>query len=142
MFCIATTNLCDSQALIFFELSDSCDVEDNASNIELVEQILTSLRPGIKLFIDSGGNKVVTIAGEQQVDLILLDLNLPEIHGLEIMKLLKKEVKTRDIPVVIVSSDAMPNQIEQLLQAGARNYLTKPLDVINFLEVIDEFINE
>ena len=94
------------------------------------------------MFIDSGGNKVVTIAGEQQVDLILLDLNLPEIHGLEIMKLLKKEVKTRDIPVVIVSSDAMPNQIEQLLQAGARNYLTKPLDVINFLEVIDEFINE
>lgn len=72
--------------------------------------------------------------------LILLDLDLPDIHGSEVLKLLQREPKTKTIPVVILSADAMGDQIEKLIKAGAKNYLTKPLDVIEFLKIVDEMM--
>jgi PAS domain S-box-containing protein len=116
--------------------------EDNSSNVELVEQILGSQRPGIRLISTKNGDHSVDLVMEHKPDLVLLDLNLPGIHGSEVLKLLQAEEKTKAIPVVIISADAMPHQLQRLIVAGAKKYLTKPLDVIGFLKVVDEWIGK
>jgi len=115
-------------------------IEDNVSNIELVEQILSSQRTSIRLISRIYGNQALGTAIEYMPDLILLDLDLPDIHGSEVLKQLKADQKTKEIPVIVVSANAMPNQIDKLIKEGAKNYLTKPLDILDFLKVIDEFI--
>ena len=114
-------------------------IEDNISNIELLEQILTNHRPNISMIIDTNGQHAIKLATDYQPFLILLDLNLPEIHGSEILKQLKSDENTQSIPVVVISADAMPNQIDRLKGGGARHYLTKPLDIGVFLSVLDEY---
>jgi CheY-like chemotaxis protein len=68
--------------------------------------------------------------------MIVLDLHLPDIQGEEVLRRLKADELTREIPVVVLSADASKKQAERLLRLGAREYLTKPLDVQRFLEVI------
>lgn len=82
----------------------------------------------------------VPLAQKHNPGLILLDLHLPDLQGIEVISLLKSAENTKDIPVVIISADAMPDQIQKLYEAGAHNYLTKPLQVDSFLAVIDELI--
>jgi len=115
-------------------------IEDNFSNIELVEQIIASQRLNITLISNIHGMETVQLAIKYQPDLILLDLNLPDIHGYDVLMLLQAEIKTREIPVVVISADAMPLQLAKLLKAGARNYLTKPLDVPAFLQEVDKWV--
>lgn len=115
-------------------------IEDTASNIELVQQILSDQRPGVRLLTLQQGSQAVRLAVEHAPDLILLDLNLPDMAGGEVLRLLQADNRTKNIPVVIVSADAMPQQLQKQLQAGANHYLTKPLDIINFLHVIDAYI--
>jgi PAS domain S-box-containing protein len=115
-------------------------IEDNTSNIELVQQILSKQRPHIQLTAKMYGNQAVQSAIDLNPDLILLDLDLPDIHGSEVLKRLQAEVKTMGIPVVIISADAMPQQIRKLLKAGVQDYLTKPLEINDFLKIIDKFI--
>jgi len=115
-------------------------IEDNASNIELIEQILAYQRPLVRIVSNMNGTQAVGLAIEHKPDLILLDLNLPDINGDEVLKLLKANDLTRDIPVVIISADAMNKQVGNLLSLGAKTYLTKPLEVTGFLEIVDEFI--
>jgi CheY-like chemotaxis protein/two-component sensor histidine kinase len=114
-------------------------IEDNSSNLDLVEQILLNHRPGLHLISDMYGNSAVKLVILHQPDLILLDLDLPDVHGSEVLKLLKGNEKTSHIPVVIVSADAMSHQLDRLMKLGAAYYLTKPLDVIEFLQIIDKF---
>ena len=114
-------------------------IEDNSSNIDLVTQILLAMRPNIKLITSVYGKDTVALAYEHKPNLILLDLNLPDIDGAEVVELLKKEVQIKDIPVVVVSADAMPAQVSNLLAAGVKQYLTKPFDVSQFLQVIDKY---
>ena len=115
-------------------------IEDNISNAELVEQILKSKRSGIHLVTSLNGTNAVKFAVEYLPDLILLDLDLPDVHGSIVLQNLLKEDKTNNIPVVIISADAMPQQISRLLKAGAKDYLTKPLDIMAFLDVVDQWI--
>jgi CheY-like chemotaxis protein len=115
-------------------------IEDNASNTELVEQILVNHRPFIQLVSSKKGGQAVPMAIEYAPDLILLDLDLPDMNGFEVINLLLAEEKTKEIPVVVVSADAMAHQIERLMKAGAKDYLTKPLDIRAFLQVVDEYI--
>ena len=115
-------------------------VEDNASNIELIEEILSIQHEGIQLFTTIYGKSAVSLAIAHQPNMILLDLNLPDIHGSEVLKLILAEEKTKDIPVVIISADAMPQQLEKMLKSGAKYYLTKPLDISELLRVIDLYI--
>ena len=118
-------------------------IEDNQSNTEFLEQIIKSHRPGIKLICNMFGKNTVQLALEQRTDLILLDLDLPDIHGSEVMKNLQADPNTKNIPVIVISADVMPEQIERLYKAGAKKYLTKPLDVIEFLNEIDlELLNK
>jgi PAS domain S-box-containing protein len=127
------SNLADISGTILY-------IEDNVSNIELVEQILSSQRSGIRLITRIYGKQALDTAIEFMPNLILLDLDLPDIPGSEVLKQLKTDQKTMGIPVIIVSANAMPNQIKKYLMQGAINYLAKPLDILDFLKVIDEFI--
>jgi signal transduction histidine kinase/ActR/RegA family two-component response regulator len=115
-------------------------VEDNLPNADLVEEIINSYRPSIGLTICKYGKQAVGIAANSNPDLILLDLNLPDLSGSEVLELLRADEKTRAIPVVVVTADAMPQQTARLLKAGAKAYLSKPLDVLMFLKTVDEWI--
>jgi len=78
------------------------------------------------------------IARRHRPELVFLDLNLPDCDGDEVLALLRDDPETSDVPVVIVSADATPRQIERLLAAGAQDYLTKPFDVARVLEVLEK----
>jgi len=112
-------------------------VEDNLSNSLLMETVFAT-RPGIKLLTAMQGRMGLDLAREHVPDLILLDLHLPDMHGDEVLRQLRADRRTKDIPVAIVSADATPGQIERLLAAGAQSYLTKPLDIKNLLAFVDE----
>lgn len=117
-------------------------IEDNMSNIDLVEQIIASQRSHVRLISNKTGTQALALAIEHEPDLILLDLDLPDIHGSKVLKNLQENDKTRSIPVIIISADAMHYQVEKLIDGGARKYLTKPLHVLDYLKVIDEFIGK
>lgn len=122
----------------------SCDVlyiEDDLVNFSLVERIL-EFRPTLKLLHAARGEIGVAMAQIHRPKLILLDLNLPDMHGLEVIQKLQSDSATAQMPVVVLSADATPSQIERLLGAGARNYLTKPFDIDPFLAVVDEMVSE
>ena len=122
----------------------SCDVlyiEDDLVNFTLVQRIL-ELRPALKLLHSARGETGVELAQIHRPKLILLDLNLPDMHGSEVIQRLQSDPSTAEVPVVVLSADATPSQIERLLAAGARNYLTKPFDIDPFLAVVDEMVTE
>ena len=112
-------------------------IEDNASNLTLIEHVVRS-RPQLKLLSATQGEVGLDIARAQEPDLILLDVHLPDINGDEVLRRLKADKRTREIPVVVLSADATQQKIRQLEKAGACEYLTKPLDVKRFLEVLEE----
>ena len=116
-------------------------IEDNISNFKLIQRVL-SYRPGVGLLAAMQGHLGLELAKEHCPDLILLDLHLPDMHGSDVLRELRADPDTRDIPVVVVSADATPGQVQRLLAAGARDYLTKPLNVQQFLEVLDETLAE
>ncbi|HAF02240.1 MAG TPA: hypothetical protein DCG89_00340 [Spartobacteria bacterium] len=123
---------------------ERCDVlyiEDDPVNFALVEQILKT-RPALKLLQATCGENGVALAQSHIPQLILLDLNLPDIHGSDVLRRLQEDGATARIPVVVISADATASQIERLLAAGARNYLTKPISVEPFLAVVDEVLEE
>jgi CheY-like chemotaxis protein len=111
-------------------------IEDNLSNYDLVQNILRH-RPEIKLLAAMQGKVGLELAERHNPDLILLDYHLPDINGDEVLVTLREASETRDIPVVVLSADATPQQIERMTAAGATDYLTKPVDVKRFLAVLD-----
>jgi CheY-like chemotaxis protein len=120
----------------------TCDVlyiEDDPVNFTLVERIL-EFRPALKLMHARSGGDGVEMAQTLRPKLVLLDLNLPDMHGSEVLRQLQRQPETANVPVVVLSADATPSQIERLLTAGARNYLTKPFDIDPFLAVVDEMV--
>ena len=117
-------------------------VEDNASNVELIEQIIQTKRKDIRLEVVMYGTQAVPKAEQINPGLILLDLNLPDIHGSEVLAQLKSNFITADIPVIVISADAMPAQISKLKEDGASDYLTKPIEVAQLLKVVDHFMTK
>ncbi len=113
-------------------------VEDNIVNIELMQTFFTRLRPGLKLVSTMMGELAVDLAREHAPHLILLDVNLPDIDGGEVIRRLHADDRTRAIPVVMVSADAIPSGIERFLSAGAIGYVTKPIEVARLLEFVDQ----
>jgi PAS domain S-box-containing protein len=114
-------------------------VEDHLTNAKLIEQMLTH-RPGIRLVTATDGRTGFERARLDRPDLILLDVHLPDLSGDQFLHALQADPWLRDIPVVAVSADATAPQVQRLLAAGAREYLTKPLDVPRFLEVVDSLL--
>jgi CheY-like chemotaxis protein len=88
------------------------------------------------------GSVGLVLARDHVPDLILLDLNLPDVSGEEVLLRLLSDPQTAEIPVVVLSADATKGQVKRLLDAGARAYLTKPIDVATFYEVLDEHCAE
>lgn len=123
------------------ERRDVLYLEDNDANFRLVCRILQA-RPNIKLRRGERGATALTLAHEHRPHLILLDLNLPDISGAEVLRRLREQPETESIPVVVISADATPSQIERLLAAGARNYLTKPFSIKVLLAVVDEVLEQ
>ena len=115
-------------------------VEDNPANLKLVEQIIAR-HPDIHLLTAVDGNSGIEIARGSLPDLILMDINLPDINGFEALRILRSEPATARIPVIAVSASAMPLDVERGLKAGFFRYLTKPIKVTKFMEAMDEALN-
>jgi signal transduction histidine kinase/ActR/RegA family two-component response regulator len=115
-------------------------IEDNPSNLELVERVVG--RRGVVLISAMRPTLGLDLAREHLPDLVLLDLHLPDLPGEEVLARLKADGRTAGIPVVILSADARPGLTTRLLEAGARAFLTKPLDVGELLRVLDEVAEE
>ena len=115
-------------------------IEDNLPNLRLVERLLTH-RPNVKLFSAMHASLGLELAREHRPGLILLDLQLPDIPGPEVLKRLQGDPATRHIPVVVISADATPGHINRLQAAGAREFLTKPLDVQRFFKLLDDILS-
>jgi len=111
-------------------------IEDNVSNLQLVEQVL-SRRPSVTLISAMRPQLGLDLAVEHHPDLVLLDLHLPDMSGEEVLRRLRDCPETAEVPVVILSADATPSQVERLLNQGARAFLTKPLEVKELLALLD-----
>ena len=116
-------------------------IEDNLSNLQLVERVL-SRRAGTRLISAMRPQLGLELAAEHDPDLILLDLHLPDMPGQEVLRRLQAEPRTAQVPVVVLSADARPKLIEQLLAEGVRAFLTKPLDVKELLELLQTVATE
>lgn len=116
-------------------------VEDNPANIRLVDQIIGQLG-GIRLLTAPDALTGLELAIERKPDLILADINLPGIDGYELLARLRGRDETRAIPVLALSANAMPDDVDRGLIAGFRHYLTKPLDVRRFREAVEEMLTE
>ncbi|WP_342618361.1 PAS domain S-box protein [Rhodoferax sp. GW822-FHT02A01] len=111
-------------------------IEDNRANMELVEQ-LVARRPGMRLLGAADGMRGVLLARLHLPDLILMDINLPGISGLHALKILRDDPTTRHIPVLALSANALPRDVERGLNAGFYGYLTKPVKVAEFMLALD-----
>jgi PAS domain S-box-containing protein len=111
-------------------------VEDNPANLKLVEQIIAR-HPDIRLLTAVNGNGGVEIARASLPDVILTDINLPDINGYEALKILRSDPATAHIPVIAISANAMALDIERGLKAGFFRYITKPIKVLEFMGAVD-----
>jgi PAS domain S-box-containing protein len=111
-------------------------VEDNPANLKLVEQ-LVARRPDLRLLSARDGSLGVQLARANQPEVILMDINLPGISGIEALKILREDAATAHIPVVALSANAMPRDVEKGLLAGFFRYLTKPIKVNEFMDTLD-----
>ena len=111
-------------------------VEDNPANLKLVEQIIAR-HPYVRLLTAVNGNSGIEIARASLPELILMDINLPGINGYEALKILRSDPATAHIPVIAISANAMPLDVERGLKAGFFRYITKPIKVNEFMEALD-----
>jgi PAS domain S-box-containing protein len=111
-------------------------VEDNQANMELVAQLI-SRRADMRLLRASDGLRGIAMARAHLPDVILMDINLPGISGLQALSLLRDDTLTRHIPVLALSANAMPRDIEKGLEAGFLRYLTKPIKIGEFMQALD-----
>jgi len=116
-------------------------IEDNVSNFELIESALTRLGSPT-LLSAMQGRLGIDLAVQHRPDLVLLDLHLPDMHGREVLAQLKADPSTRSIPVIVLSADATKGQITRLLDMGAYEYLTKPVDIPGFLDTVQRAAGE
>ena len=115
-------------------------VEDNLATIGLMESVF-AMRPNIHLITAMQGGLTLELAREHRPDLVILDLHLPDIPGDEVLKRLRADPRTARIPVVMCSADATERQKRRVLDAGAYEYLTKPVKVQRFLRMLDEVLS-
>ena len=119
-------------------------IEDNPANMELVEQLIAR-RTDLRLLTAVNGTLGIELARASPTDVILMDINLPGISGIDALKILREDPSTAHIPVVALSANAMPRDIAKGLEVGFFSYLTKPIKVKEFMETLNaalEFAEE
>ena len=116
-------------------------VEDNPANMRLVKKIISGLG-GIHLLTAETAEEGLQLARTSRPHLILLDINLPGMDGFEALYYLKESPATRDIPVVAVTANAMPDQVNRIMEAGFTDCLTKPINLQRFVAVVDELLEK
>jgi signal transduction histidine kinase/ActR/RegA family two-component response regulator len=114
-------------------------IEDDVANVQLVERLLLQ-RPNINLVTSLLGGLGVELAQQYRPNLILLDVHLTDLHGFEVLERLQGDSRTVDIPVVVLSADATTWQRRRFRNAGVYDYLSKPLDLQQLLDVIDQHL--
>ena len=114
-------------------------VEDSPANLKLIEQLIAR-RPDMRLLTARDGDLGIQLARANQPEVILMDINLPGISGIEALRILRADPATARIPIVALSANAMPRDIEKGLQAGFFRYLTKPIKVDEFMHTLDEVL--
>jgi signal transduction histidine kinase/ActR/RegA family two-component response regulator len=111
-------------------------VEDNPPNLRLVEQLIAR-RPDLSLLSAMSGTAGITLARTRHPEVVLMDINLPDLNGIEVLRALRNDPATASIPVIAVSANAMPQDIKSGLAAGFFRYLTKPIKVNEFMETLN-----
>jgi len=110
-------------------------VEDNPANLQLVEELITR-RPEFNLLSAADGNLGIELAREFLPEVILMDINLPGISGIDVMRILRSDAATAHIPIIAISANAVPSDIKKGLEAGFFRYLTKPIVVSEFMDAL------
>lgn len=115
-------------------------IEDNPANLKLVEQLIAR-RPDMRLLSAVNGNLGIELACKSQPDVILMDINLPGMSGIEALKILRETPATSHIPVIALTANAMERDIERGLNAGFFLYLTKPIRISAFMDALNSALN-
>jgi len=113
-------------------------VEDNELNMKLFCDLLEA--HGYSTVQTRDGMTALDLARDEQPDLILMDIQLPEVSGLEVTKWLKEDEELRSIPVIAVTAFAMKGDEEKIREGGCEAYIAKPISVGHFLETVKEFV--
>lgn len=113
-------------------------VEDNELNMKLFHDLLEAY--GVETVQARSGHDVLKLAHEHKPDLILMDIQLPEISGLEVTKWLKDDAALRSIPVIAVTAFAMKGDEQKIRDGGCEDYISKPISVTRFLEVVQKHL--
>ena len=114
-------------------------VEDNDLNMKLFHDLLEA--HGYNILQTKDGMEALRMAREHRPDLILMDIQLPEVSGLEVTKWIKEDDELKAIPVVAVTAFAMKGDEEKIREGGCEAYIAKPISVTNFLETVERFLN-
>ena len=114
-------------------------VEDNDLNMKLFNDLLQA--HGYETVLTMDGRNALTLAREHMPDLILMDIQLPEISGLEVTKMLKADDDLCHIPVIAVTAFAMKGDEEKIREGGCEGYIAKPISVPTFLKTVAKFLN-
>lgn len=114
-------------------------VEDNDMNMQLVEYLLEE--GGYQIVKAASGDDALSVArGGEPVDLILMDIHLPGIDGLSVVREMKSDARTRGIPILALTAHAMRGDRDRFLEAGCDGYISKPIDVKTFLTSVRQFL--
>ncbi|HKJ75302.1 MAG TPA: response regulator [Alphaproteobacteria bacterium] len=113
-------------------------VEDNELNMKLFHDLLAA--HGYNILQANNGHDALSIARSDKPDLILMDIQLPEISGLDVTRMIKEDDDIRDIPVVAVTAFAMKGDAEKFKQGGCEAYIAKPISVASFIETVRKFV--
>ena len=114
-------------------------VEDNELNMKLFHDLLEA--HGYNILQTKDGMEALRMAREHKPDLILMDIQLPEVSGLEVTKWIKEDDDLKSIPVIAVTAFAMKGDEEKIREGGCEAYIAKPISVTNFLETVQRFLN-
>jgi CheY-like chemotaxis protein len=114
--------------------------EDNESNLEVISDYL--VRSGYRVVPVRNGSEVLERVKESPPNLILLDIQMPGMHGLEVIRRLRADKQTSDTPIIAMTALAMPGDREMCLQAGANEYMSKPLGLKNMVAMIEKQLRQ
>ncbi len=115
-------------------------VEDNALNLKLMRDLLEA--SGIATLQTKDGTRALEMVREHRPDIILMDIQLPDVSGLDVTRQLKADVELRDIPIIAVTALALRGDEERVLEAGCNAYISKPISVASFLDEVRKYLGE